>query len=132
MSIIKGKELMDKIETKERVGYLSINLNPDQWKLVRSGHQKVDDFKDNQEKVYLDKNNNNRLDLRLSIDDESVTIAVIGEENISEIVELFNELNTVYAKVTYEQIYMKGRTLKGLEILDYDKGIKSDSEDMFN
>lgn len=120
MSLIKGKEVLNKTEVKEQTGYLSVNLNPEQWKLVKSKTLKIDEIDSNVDKVYFDRQGNERLDLRLSLNNKSTNIKVIGEENIHEIIELFEEVETVYCKATYEQVYMKGRRLLDLELLDYD------------
>lgn len=120
MSIVKRKEVLNKTEVKEQIGYLSVNLSPEQWKLVKAKALKIDEIDSNVDKVYTDKQGNERLDMRLSLNNKSTNIKVIGEENIHEIIELFEEVETVYCKVKYEQVYMKGRRMLDLELLDYD------------
>lgn len=132
MSIVKGKEILNKSEVKTQKGYLSVNLSPEQWKLVKSNKLKVDDIVDNSDKVYQDKTGEQRLDMRLSINNKTTNIKVLGNEKIEEILELFEEIDTVYADVKYEQIYMKGRKLIDLELLDYDTGTTEDEADLFD
>lgn len=132
MSIVKGKEILNKSEVKTQKGYLSVNLSPEQWKLVKSNQIKVDDIVDNSDKVYQDKTGEQRLDMRLSINNKTTNIKVLGNEKIDEILELFEEIDTVYADVKYEQIYMKGRKLIDLELLDYDTGTTEDEADLFD
>ncbi len=128
MSLVKGKEVLNKKEEKTQIGYLSINLSPEQWKLVKQKKIKVDEIVNNDDKIFVDKDGNNRLDMRLSLNNKSTNIKVLGDENIKEIIELFEEIETVYCRVTYEQIYMKGRRLIDLEILEYDTD-KNDNEE---
>ncbi len=128
MSLVKGKEVLNKKEEKTQIGYLSINLSPEQWKLVKQKKIKVDEIVNNNDKIFVDKDGNNRLDMRLSLNNKSTNIKVLGDENIKEIIELFEEIETVYCRVTYEQIYMKGRRLIDLEILEYDTD-KNDNEE---
>lgn len=128
MSLVKGKEVLNKKEEKTQIGYLSINLSPEQWKLVKQKKIKVDEIVNNDDKIFVDKDGNNRLDMRLSLNNKSTNIKVLGDENIKEIIELFEEIETVYCRVTYEQIYMKGRRLIDLEILEYDID-KNDNEE---
>lgn len=132
MSIVKGKEILNKTEEKTKTGYLSVNLSPEQWKLVKSNKLKVDDIVDNSDKVYTDRSGEQRLDMRLSIKNKTTNIKVLGNEQIAEILELFEEIDTVYAEVKYEQVYMKGRKLIDLELLDYDSATNEDDEDLFD
>lgn len=133
MSLVKGKEVLNKTEIKTQTGYLSINLSPEQWKQVKQKKIKLEEINNNSDKVYVDKEGNKRLDMRLSLNSKSTNIKVLEQENIEEILELFSEIETVYCKVTYEQIYMKGRRLIDLEILEYDTETSdSSAEELFS
>lgn len=131
MSIVKGKEILNKSEVKKQIGYLSVNLSPRQWKLVKNNKLKVSDIVDNSDKVYQDKTGEQRLDMRLSISNETTNIKVLGNEQIEEVLELFAEIDTVYADVKYEQVYMRGRKLIDLELLDYNRDTNED-DDLFD
>lgn len=129
MSIIKGKEVLNKSEVKEKIGYLSVNLSPEQWGLVKKKQLKIEEIYSNQEKIYKDRKGQTRLDLRLSKNNETVNIKVVGEDNINEILDLFEEVTTLYTRVKYEEVYMKGRTLLELELIDNVTDKEEEEED---
>lgn len=106
-------------EIKSKKGYLSINFSPEQRKLIKNKEVYLNEIGRNSDKIYVDKDGNNQLDMQLTLKNKCINLKVIGENHIHKIIELFEEVEAIYCKVIYEQSNMKNRKLINIETLNY-------------
>ncbi|WOO88725.1 hypothetical protein R2F61_07515 [Mollicutes bacterium LVI A0078] len=129
---IKGREVVNTIETKEVEGYIQATFSPKQWSDIRSEKIKSEDITTVEQKVYRDKKGVTTLDLNVKQDEKdggkSIKVKVVGDEDVTDFLGLFNSVDRVFGVLTYEQEYMKGRKYIDLDLKNYDNSKTIDSK----